>query len=155
MDGIFSQNIPLFITIIALTKAFDPIERDMLFAILQHYGIPHKIISNSRQNSFTFKNSYNNNLLLPHECYKVIYQHHRDILCLKKICRRFLSHKGNNQYNSGRDRRSTARLADYKVNNLEFADKIALLEKDSTHSKRQLDKLEHEAKKVVLEITYH
>ena len=58
-------------------------------------------------------------------------------------------HKGNNHDNSGRAVGSTTRIADLKVNNLVFA---ALLETDSTQSQRQLDKLEHEAKKVSLAI---
>ena len=45
MDGAFSQNIPLFITFVDFKKAFDSIDRDMMFAILQHYGIPDKIVS--------------------------------------------------------------------------------------------------------------
>ena len=39
-----------------------------------------------------------------------------------------LTHKGNNQDNSGRAVRSTTRLPDYKINDLAFADDIALLE---------------------------
>ena len=45
MDGAFSQNIPLFITFVDFKKAFDSIDRDIMFAILQHYGIPDKIFS--------------------------------------------------------------------------------------------------------------
>ena len=52
----------------------------------------------------------------------------------------YLAHKGNNQDNSGREVRSTTRLPDYKINDLAFADDIALLEKDSTQAQRQLDK---------------
>ena len=44
------------------------------------------------------------------------------------------------------------RLPDYKVNDLAFADVIALLENASTQAQRQLKKLEHEAKKVGHEI---
>ena len=45
MDGAFSQKIPLFITFVDFKKAFDSIDRDMMFAILQHYGILDKIVS--------------------------------------------------------------------------------------------------------------
>ena len=45
MDGAYSQNIPLFITFVDFKKAFDSIDRSMMFAILRHYGIPDKIVS--------------------------------------------------------------------------------------------------------------
>ena len=64
----------------------------------------------------------------------------------------YLTHKGNTQDNSGRTVRSTTRETDYKVNDLTFADDIALLENDSTQAQRQLDALELEAGKVGLEI---
>ena len=44
MDGAFSNDIPLFITFIDFKKAFDSIDRDMMFAILLHYGIPPEIV---------------------------------------------------------------------------------------------------------------
>ena len=66
----------------------------------------------------------------------------------------YLTHKGNNQDNSGRAIRRTTHLPDYKVNDLAFADDIVLLENDSTQAQRQLDKLEHEAKKLVLRLTF-
>ena len=45
MDGAISQNIILFITLVDFKKAFKLIDRDMMFSILQHYGIPDKIVS--------------------------------------------------------------------------------------------------------------
>ena len=44
MDGAQLQNIPLFITFIDFKKAFDSIDREMMFAILRHYGIPSQIV---------------------------------------------------------------------------------------------------------------
>ena len=44
----------------------------------------------------------------------------------------YLTHNGKNQDNSGRAVRSTTRISEYKVNDLTFADDIALLEKNST-----------------------
>ena len=37
-------NVPLFVNFIDFQKAFDSIHRDTLWKILQHYGIPHKIV---------------------------------------------------------------------------------------------------------------
>ena len=64
----------------------------------------------------------------------------------------YLTHKGNTQDNSGRAVRSTTRSTDYNVNDLAFADDIALLENDSIHAQRQLDSLKTEAGKVGIEI---
>ena len=44
MDGAHRDDIPLFITFVDFKKAFDSIDRDMMFAILRHYGIPEKIV---------------------------------------------------------------------------------------------------------------
>lgn len=44
MDGAYAQDIPLYITFIDFKKAFDSIDREMMFAILRHYGIPAKIV---------------------------------------------------------------------------------------------------------------
>ena len=45
MVGAHSQNIPLFITSFDFKKALDSIDRDMMFSILQHYGILDKIVA--------------------------------------------------------------------------------------------------------------
>ncbi|MBI3246239.1 MAG: hypothetical protein HYZ50_07010 [Deltaproteobacteria bacterium] len=38
IEGAESGKIPLFITFVDFKKAFDSIDRDMMFAILRHYG---------------------------------------------------------------------------------------------------------------------
>ena len=45
MDGAFTQNILLLITFVDFKKAFNSNDRDIMFAILQCYGIPDKIDS--------------------------------------------------------------------------------------------------------------
>ena len=45
MEGASSKDIPIFITFIDFMKAFDSIDREMMFAILRHYGIPEQIVS--------------------------------------------------------------------------------------------------------------
>ena len=44
MEGALNQQLPLFVTFIDFRKAFDSIDRRMMFAILRHYGIPEKIV---------------------------------------------------------------------------------------------------------------
>jgi hypothetical protein len=45
MDGAYSDAIPMFITFIDFKKTSRSINRDMMFAMLRHYGIPEKIVS--------------------------------------------------------------------------------------------------------------
>jgi hypothetical protein len=45
MDGAHSDAIPLFMTFVNFKKAFDSIDRDMMFAVLLHYGIPEKTVN--------------------------------------------------------------------------------------------------------------
>ena len=45
IEGACSEDIQLFITFIDFKKAFDSIDREMMFAILRHYGIPSKIVN--------------------------------------------------------------------------------------------------------------
>ncbi len=44
IDGAYSEGKPLFLTFLDFKKTFDSIDRDMMFAILRHYGIPEKIV---------------------------------------------------------------------------------------------------------------
>ena len=45
IEGALARKLPLFITFIDFKKAFDSINRTIMFAILRHYGIPDKIVS--------------------------------------------------------------------------------------------------------------
>ena len=81
-------------------------------------------------------------------CASSISIHHCDRLCLKTISwRRWLPNL-QRKPSSGKAVRSTTRSNDYKVNNLAFADDIALLENDSIQAQRQQDSLKTEAGKV-------
>ena len=44
MEGANYQKIPLYITFVDFMKAFDSIDREMMFSILRHYGIPEEIV---------------------------------------------------------------------------------------------------------------
>lgn len=53
IDGARLRHLPLSITFIDFKKAFDSIKRDVMFAILRHYGIPEKLV-------FAIKSLYDN-----------------------------------------------------------------------------------------------
>ena len=165
MDGAYTEAIPLFITFVDFKKAFDSIDREMMFSILQHYGIPKKIVSAIR---VLYDNStsrvYVDGLLS--DLFKIttgvlqgdVLAPFLFIIVIDYVTRMsagqfgYLTHKGSNTNTSGRSMRSTTRNIDIKINDLAFADDIALLENDSTQSQLQLDSLKTAASKVGLEI---
>ena len=165
MEGAFSQNIPLFITFIDFKKAFDSIDRAMMFAILRHYGIPEKIVSAIRVMYDQSKSQVylQGQVSEPFNITTGVLQ--GDVLApflfiivIDYVSREsadefgYLTHKGNNQDQSGRQIRSTTRQLDYKVNDLAFADDISLLENDASRAQQQLDLLKIKARTTGLEI---
>ena len=71
----FLPKILLFITFVDFKKALDSIDRDMMFAMefFTRLSRRFEFYTIIRQVRFTFKDSYQNHLLLQHECYKVMY----------------------------------------------------------------------------------
>ena len=162
MEGAFSQNIPLFID---FKKAFDSIDRAMMFAILRHYGIPEKIVSAIRVMYDQSKSQVylQGQLSEPFNITTGVLQ--GDVLApflfiivIDYVSREsagefgYLTHKGNNQDQSGRQMRSTTRQLEYRVNDLAFADDISLLENDASRAQQQLDLLKIKARTTGLEI---
>ena len=127
MDGAHSQNSPLFIDFVDFKKAFDSINQDMMFAILQHYRI---VDQDCPDNSSLIRpvempgfNSWTTIKTIRYYHRSVtrwptstIYIHHRDRLCLKRPAGDFgyFDQKWNNLDNSGRVNRSTTRISCYK-----------------------------------------
>ena len=44
MEGADDQQLPLYSTLIDFKKAFDSIDRKVMFKILRHYGIPEETV---------------------------------------------------------------------------------------------------------------
>ena len=117
MDCTFSQNILLFITV-DFKKAFNLIDRDMMFAILRNYGITDKIVSAIRvlYDQSTSQVYIQGQLSEPFAITTRLLQ--GDVLApfifiividyVSKICWR--SHIGNNHDNSGRAVHSSTRI---------------------------------------------
>lgn len=165
MDGAFSQDIPLFITFVDFKKAFDSIDRDMMFAILRHYSIPQKIVAAIRvlYDESKCQVYLQGQLSEPFKITTGVLQ--GDVLApflfivvIDYVSKRsaegfgYLTHRGNAQDTSGRQLRTTTREPDHRVSDLAFADDIALLEGDALQSQRQLDALKINAGLVGLQI---
>jgi exonuclease III len=165
MDGAFSDAIPLFVTFIDFKKAFDSIDRDMMFAILRHYGIPQKIVSAIRVLYDDSKSRVyvDGQLSEPFDISTGVLQ--GDVLApflfiividyVSKLSAGefgYLTHAGSSTNSSGRSVRSTTRMIERRVNDLAFADDIALLENDASRAQGQLDALRTQAASVGLEI---
>jgi hypothetical protein len=137
----------------------------MIFSILRRYGIPEKIVRAIR---VLYDNStsrvYVDGLLS--ELLKIttgvlqgdVLAPFLFITVIDYVTKRsagnfgYLTHKSNNNDTSGRSLRSTTRFNNIKMNDLSFADDIALLENDLAQSQLQLDSLKVEAVAVGLEI---
>ena len=131
MEGAWNQQLPLFVTFFDFRKAFDSIDRMMMFAILRHYGIPEKIVmtigvlyDNSRSSVFVSRWPSDRRIWS-----STVFQ--GDVLApfLFIIIIDFLmknaeeGHHGFVTHLLRRSRRDPAKI----LNNLYFADDIALL----------------------------
>jgi len=150
MEGAQNEQIPLFITFIDFKKAFDSIDRDMMFAILRHYGIPEKIVSAIRALYDNSKSQVyvNGQFSEPFDVTTGVLQ--GDVLApflfiividyISKLSEGefgFITHKGNKS-EACRNLRSSARTVERKLNDLAFADDIALLETDAERAQKQI-----------------
>ena len=142
IDGAIIQDIPLFITFIDFKKAFDSINRKMMFAILRHYGIPSKIVdaikvlydsSKSRvffegltSKEFPITTGVLQGDVLAPFLFIIVVDY-----VTKQAERSFgyLTHKGKQQHLTRKLRNSSTQV-ERKISDLDFADDIALLEND-------------------------
>ena len=170
IDGAYSEAIPLFITFVDFKKAFDSIDRDMMFAILRHYGIPEKIVKAIRvlYDNSTSQVFVKGLLSDPFDITTGVLQ--GDVLApflfiivmdyvIKRSAGQFgyITHKGEKQkqQQSGRNLRHTTlsqQKIERRINDLTFADDISLLENSNEEQQKQLDRLKLEASFVGLEI---
>ena len=135
--------LPLYITFIDFTKAFDSLDREMMFAILRHYGIPQKIVDAIRALYDKSKSRVyvDGKLSDPFDITTGVLQ--GDVLAsflfiivIDYISKNsvadfgYLTHKGSdNEHKSFYSfRTSTKRPVERRLNDLAFADDIALCE---------------------------
>jgi len=164
IDGADIRSLPLFLTFIDFKKAFDSVDRDMMFAILRHYGIPLKIVDAIR---VLYDNSTSRVYVegQTSELFNIttgvlqgdVLAPFLFIIVIDYISKRsagdsgIQTHKGNPTNTSGRSMRSSTRNVDRTINDLSFADDIVLLESETARAQVQVDNLRRESSEVGLE----
>ena len=157
-EGASAKQLPLYATFIDFKKAFDSINRDMMFAILRHYGIPEKIVHAIRtlyenstskvlvdgKTSAEFKTTtgvLQGDVLAPFLFIIVI-----DYVIRNSVgSYGFVTHLKEGT-------RTRTHKPEQKLNDLDYADDIALLESAIERAQDQLDQTSAEASKVGLQI---
>ena len=154
MEGFQDQQLPLNITFIDFRKAFDSINRTAMFAILRSYGIPEKVVDaikvlyTDSQSAVTV----NGNISETFDVTTGVLQ--GDVLApfLFIILVDYLLKKATADGDSGviTHPRASRRYPDKLLNDLDFADDIALLESLTPRSQRQIDRTTECAKDIGL-----
>ena len=139
MEGFQDYQLPLTVTFIDFKKAFDSIDRRVMFAVLRHYGIPEAVVNaiSTLYNNSKSVVMVDGNISDPFEVSTGVLQ--GDVLApfLFIVLVDYLLKKATSDVDTGvvthprRSRRYPARV----INDLDFADDIALLE--STMSQAQ------------------
>jgi hypothetical protein len=164
MEGAEFDHEALFITFVDFKKAFDSIDRDLMFAILRHYGIPESIVAAIRSLYYRSSSRIFVGGQLSEQFAITTGVLQGDIQApflfiividyISKIAAEghgFVTHE-EKKNKSGRSLRSSTQPHERKLNDLDFADDIALLESSEERSQKQLDSLKVQARKVGLEI---
>ena len=157
MEGFQDYQLPITITFIDFKKAFDSIDRRVMFAVLRHYGIPEAVVN-------AISTLYNNsrgavmvegNISDPFEVSTGVLQ--GDVLApfLFIILVDYMLTKATSGIDSGivTHPRRSSRYPAKVLNDLDFADDIALLESTIPLAQAQLTRTATAAKDLGLKIS--
>ena len=167
-EGTTGKNIQLYISFIDFMKAFDSIDREMMFAILRHYGVPEKIVAAIRvlYDESTSRVFVEGELS---EAFRVstgvlqgdVLAPFLFIIVMDYVSNQsandygYLTHKGKPRHNEREPRKNSAATKatkDRKLNDLTFADDVALLENTALGAQQQLDAYKTNAERVGLRL---
>ena len=142
MEAFQSQQLPLTITFIDFKKAFDSINREVMFSVLRHYGIPDKLVKaiGALYNNSKSAVMVDGNISEPFQVTTGVLQ--GDVLApfLFIVLIDYMLQKATEDSDSGvvthprQSRRHPAKV----LNDLDFADDIALLESSIPRAQAQL-----------------
>ena len=142
MEGFQDYQLPLTVTFIDFKKAFDSINREVMFAVLRHYGIPEPLVNaiGVLYNNSKSAVMVDGNISEPFEVSTGVLQ--GDVLApfLFIILVDYLLKKATSDLDSGAvtHPRRSRRYPEKVLNDLDFADDIALLEPTIPWAQAQL-----------------
>ncbi|KAI8509483.1 hypothetical protein Bbelb_133310 [Branchiostoma belcheri] len=144
MEGFLSYQLPLTVTFIDFKKAFDCINRRVMFSVLRHYGIPEVIVNAIQVLYYNSKSAVfvDGNISDPFQVTTGVLQ--GDVLApfLFIVLIDYLMSESTKGTDSGvvTHPRQSRRHPAQTLNDLDFADDIALLESTIPRAQEQLTK---------------
>lgn len=155
IEGAEAHQLPLVITFIDFQKAFDSIDREMMFAILRHYGIPCKMVEAIKSiynHSATCVRSRGGELSDSFPVYLGVMQGDTLAPYIFNIALDYPMKNATKHHGFITHKRRSTRFPERKLPDLDFADDIALLDDSITNAQQHLNDVTSECLKVGLRI---